>query len=232
MQLAKDFDGEFLPWSPSPEVIEQEIEGLKAQIRMWKESYIQQGILDEETITCFELEIEELVYPYVRRLEEVCLITPEKAREILIYCKSELDDLRRIVTQRQLIGVGKIEFYYNSSVAPMEEFKTSIEKCFDLLKQLEAKWVKVKICDTRALSRREIDEKIKIAMNEAVVKPSIIGTNEAKPEWIGSELPLLFVYEKEADVIPKEVYPRREKKKLIGCEEAIQSIISKFESNF
>lgn len=229
--MGEEFEEEMLPWPPwPPEVIEQEIKALKEQIRMWKESYIQQGILDEETITCFDLEIEELVYPYVRRLQELCLITPEKAQQILAFAEMELDDLRRIATERRLIGIGKVEFYYSTNVAPKKKFKTNIEKCFELLKRLEAKKVIVETCDTYALSRREIDEKIQIAMNEAIEKHGIIGTKEAKLEWFGAELPMLLVYEKETDIIPKEVYPRREKKKLIGCEEAIQTIISKFES--
>ncbi len=228
--MGEDFEEELPPWPPwPPEVIEQEIEALKKQIRMWKESYIQQGILDEETITCFDLEIEELVYPYVRRLHDLCLVTPEEAQQILAFCESELDDLRRIATERRLIGVGKVEFYYSTKVEPNKKFKTNIENCINLLKQLEGKKVKVWTCDTYMLSRREIDEKIQIAMNEAVEKRGIIGTKEAKLEWFGAELPLLLVFEKETDTIPKEVYPRKEKRKLIGCEEAIRTIISKFE---
>lgn len=211
-----------------PEVIEKEIKGLKDQIAMWKQSYIDQGILDEETIACFDIEIEEQIYPYVRRLRDLCIVTPQKAEELLAYAERELEDLKRISAERQSLGLAKVEFYYSTGIEPKKKFKSDVEKCKGLLKQLQDKKIKVSTTDTYTLSRKEIDEKTQIAMSiQEVEKRGIIGSKDAKREWFGAEVPVLMIFEREIDKNPKEVYPRREKKKLVGCEEALQRIADK-----
>ncbi len=196
---------EEVAWSWSADVIEEEIKAVKDRVTLWKECYIEQGILDDETITCFELEIEELVYPYVRRMRDLRIFTSEQAEEILAHSERELEDLKRIAARRQRLGISKVEFYYNSKV----ESKANIESCLNLLKELQDRRIKVNTFDTQMLSRKEIEEKI---------------------DRFGIKLPVLLVFEREFDSDPREVYPRRDGKRLIGCEEALQIAVDKLKS--
>jgi hypothetical protein len=175
-------------WPWSLEEIEEEIKAVKDRVTLWKDSYIEQGILDEETITCFELEIEELVYPYVRRMLNLGIFTIEQAQEILGHSERELEALKRIVARRQLTGVSKVEFHYSSNCS-----NSTIESCLSLLKELEIKGIKIKV---KAIDIQSIE-------------------------------PVLLIFEREFDSHPKEIYPRWEKEKLIGCKEALQVIVDK-----
>jgi hypothetical protein len=83
-------------------------------------------------------------------------------------------------------------------------------------------------------STEELEEEIR-AVKERVTfwKESYIVQgilDEETLEWFGAELPLLLVFERNSDKNPEEAYPRKEKKKLIGCEEALQIIVDKLKS--
>ncbi|MEM2925197.1 MAG: hypothetical protein QXJ68_05865 [Methanocellales archaeon] len=213
------------PWSVDE--IEEEVRAVKERVTLWKECYIEQGILDEETLTCFQQEIDELVYPYVRRMCDLGIFTIEQAQEILDYSERELEELKRIAARRKFLGISKVEFYYSSKIEPIEGFKLNIESCLNLLKELEAKRIRVKAIDTNLLSRKELKEKVDSLMN---IQDAGVFSGEAKMEWFGRELPVLLLFEWEFDSDPKEIYPRRENDKLIGCEEALQLIVDKLKA--
>ncbi|MEM2990707.1 MAG: hypothetical protein QXQ02_05935 [Halobacteria archaeon] len=220
-----------MEWPWSADELEEEVKAVKDRVTLWKECYIEQGILDEETITCFELEIEELVYPYVRRMRDLGIFTLEQAQEILAHSERELQELKRIAGRRQMLGISKVELYYNSKIEPIERFKLNMESCLSLLKELQVGRIRVNIFDTYLLSRKELREKLDSIME--VEERGILGlslSGEAKLEWFGRELPVLLIFEREFDSDPKEVYPKREKDKLIGCEEALKVIVDKLKS--
>lgn len=216
-------------WPWSADEIEEEVKAVKDRVTLWKECYIDQGILDHEALTCFELEIEELVYPYVRRMRDLGIFTLEQAQDILTHSERELEELKRIAARRQMLGISKVELYYNSKIEPIERFKLNMESCFNLLKELQASRIKVKTFDTHLLSRKELREKFDSIMD--IEERDILGlSGETKLEWFGRELPVLLIFEREYDSDPKEVYPKREGDKLIGCEEALKVIVDKLKS--
>jgi hypothetical protein len=83
----------------TPEVIRQhgaeEIENLRARIVLWKEDYLRQappGGGEEYLFLCkdFVYEIEEYLYPYVRRLIETEHIDRDQAAEFMDFCYQQV----------------------------------------------------------------------------------------------------------------------------------------------
>ncbi len=83
----------------SPEVRRQhgleEIEHLRFRVRLWKEDYLRHappGAGEEFLYLCreFMYEIEEYLYPYVRRLIETEHIDRDQATELMNYCYEQV----------------------------------------------------------------------------------------------------------------------------------------------
>jgi hypothetical protein len=73
----------------------EELEHLRARIGLWRDDYIRHatpGAGEEELFLCkdFINEIEEYLYPYLRRLVETNHITPEECVTFMDYCYAQV----------------------------------------------------------------------------------------------------------------------------------------------
>ncbi len=82
-----------------PEVVRQhgaeELELLRRRVVLWRDDYIRHatpGAGEEELFHCkdFIHEIEEYLYPYVRRLVETDHITPEESVTFMDWCYAQV----------------------------------------------------------------------------------------------------------------------------------------------
>ena len=82
----------------------QELQVLRGKMLSWKESYLQSVPPEggeDYLFLCqdFALEIEEYVYPYVRRMVETQRIEPSEASEFLNFCYQCVNELQEALTQ-------------------------------------------------------------------------------------------------------------------------------------
>ncbi len=106
----------------------------------------------------------------------------------------------------------KVEFFYDSTVAPGSVYPCDNAKATDL------KGAQVAF----------------MTYNSALTGPkaqvrAVFGAKGALQEDFGKNVPALLVFEKDADRYPAEAFPRSDKElmRLLGCEEAIQRLIDK-----
>jgi hypothetical protein len=87
-----------------PEVVRQhgveELELLRKRVCLWRDDYIRhatEGAGEEEFFLCKEFiyEIEEYLYPYLRRLVETNHITPEECVTFMDYCYARVLDVAK-----------------------------------------------------------------------------------------------------------------------------------------
>ena len=122
----------------------------------------------------------------------------------------------------------KVEFYYSSKVTPVQQYFCDNAKAIALCEKLRAKGVNAAAIDSEA------NPPGFMKYNAAVTGPSaakraIFGAKGALEEEFGKSVPALLVYAKEGDRYPEEVFPRsdRELSRLVGVEEALQSLLDK-----
>jgi len=78
--------------------VRKEIETLKGMVLNWKRSFLDWASPEgdnEYVIHEFSDEIQQQVYPYVRRMFEAGHLTDSEAKEFMNFCYSEVEDLRR-----------------------------------------------------------------------------------------------------------------------------------------
>lgn len=73
----------------------EEMELLRTRVGLWRDDYIRHatpGAGEEEFFLCkdFIHEIEEYLYPYIRRLVETQHITPEECVRFMDYCYAQV----------------------------------------------------------------------------------------------------------------------------------------------
>jgi phage/plasmid-associated DNA primase len=79
------------------ENVRKELETLKGMVLRWKRSYLEWVSSDggdEFLAQDFLQEIENHVYPYVRRMHECNYLSGPEAKEFLDHCYNEVEDLR------------------------------------------------------------------------------------------------------------------------------------------
>ncbi len=78
----------------------EELEFLRAMVLAWKEDYLRaaEGGGAEFLASDFAEEVEEVVYPYLRRLEESGYIAPEEVSSFLEFCYGQV---------REVLGKGE-----------------------------------------------------------------------------------------------------------------------------
>ncbi|MFH1596919.1 MAG: hypothetical protein ABIG94_11250 [Pseudomonadota bacterium] len=84
----------------------QELQVLRGKMLVWKESYLQSVPPEggeDYLFLCqdFSMEIEEYVYPYVRRMVETQHIETSEASEFLDFCYQCVNELQEALTQRR-----------------------------------------------------------------------------------------------------------------------------------
>jgi hypothetical protein len=80
------------------ENVVEELEALKVMLQNWKTGFLSWASPDgdnEHVILEFTEEIQMNLYPYVRRLFETNHLTMSEAKEFMMYCFSQVEDLRR-----------------------------------------------------------------------------------------------------------------------------------------
>ena len=124
------------------------------------------------------------------------------------------------------MSVKKVEFYYSSEDAPGQQFYNDNPKTLQLLEQLKAKGVEVKVTDLASLSGS-----IFMTYNAAVTGPSaakraVFGAKGALEPEFGKAVPALLVFIKD-DRYPEEVFPRmdRELQRIVPCSEAVENLL-------
>lgn len=122
----------------------------------------------------------------------------------------------------------KVEFYYDSTVAPGATFTTDNKKAVELVNQLAGKGVNAKAIDLKG------EQVAFMTYNSALTGPkaqvrAVFGAKGALQEDFGKNVPALLVFEKDADRYPTEVFPRSDKElqRTLGCEEALQRLLEK-----
>jgi hypothetical protein len=79
-----------------------ELQVLKGMVLAWKADYSRSaspGGGDEYLCQDFSLEIEEYVYPYLRRMIETDHISQDQAREFLDFCYRQVMELRDLIEE-------------------------------------------------------------------------------------------------------------------------------------
>lgn len=122
----------------------------------------------------------------------------------------------------------KVEFYYSSKQEPAKQYYCDNKKALELCNQLQAKGVNVKVQDCGEQPAAFMTYNAAVT-GPAASKRAVFGTKGALEEEFGKAVPALLLFDKETDRYPVEVYPRmdRELNRLIGCEEALQNLLSK-----
>ncbi len=122
----------------------------------------------------------------------------------------------------------KVEFYYDSTVAPGPSFPCDNAKAIALVGQLAAKGVNAKAVDLKGQQVAFMTYNSALTGPKAAVR-AVFGAKGALQEDFGKTVPALLVFEKDADRYPTEVFPRSDKElmRLLGCEEALQRLLSK-----
>ena len=78
--------------------VRKEIETLKGMVLNWKRGFLgwaSPGGDNEYVIHEFFYEIQQQVYPYVRRMVETGYLTESEAKEFMDYCYTQVENLRR-----------------------------------------------------------------------------------------------------------------------------------------
>ena len=122
----------------------------------------------------------------------------------------------------------KVEFYYSSTQEPGPQFRCDNKKALDLLKQLEQKGVTVKVQDTAQQPAAFMTYNAAVT-GPPTAKRSVFGAKGALEEDFGKTVPALLLFDKDGDRYPTEAFPRtdRELDKLVGVEEALESLLKK-----
>jgi hypothetical protein len=122
----------------------------------------------------------------------------------------------------------KVEFYYDSTVAPGSAFPCDNAKAIELVNQLATKGVNAKAIDLKGQQVAFMTYNAAVTGPKAPVR-AVFGAKGGLQEDFGKNVPALLVFEKDADRYPNEVFPRSDKEllKLLGCEEALQTLLAK-----
>jgi len=122
----------------------------------------------------------------------------------------------------------KVEFYYDSTVAPGATFTTDNAKAVELVNQLAAKGVNAKAIDLKGEQVAFMTYNAALTGPKAQVR-AVFGAKGALQEDFGKNVPALLVFEKDADRYPTEAFPRSDKdlQRTLGCEEALQRLLEK-----
>lgn len=122
----------------------------------------------------------------------------------------------------------KVEFYYDSTVAPGSAYPCDNAKAVELVGKLAAKGVNAKATDLKGQQVAFMTYNSALTGPKAAVR-AVFGAKGALQEDFGKNVPALLVFEKDADRYPTEAFPRSDKElqKLIGCEEALQKLLDK-----
>jgi len=122
----------------------------------------------------------------------------------------------------------KVEFYYDSTVAPGATFTTDNAKAVELVNQLAAKGVNAKAIDLKGEQVAFMTYNAALTGPKAQVR-AVFGAKGALQEDFGKNVPALLVFEKDADRYPTEEFPRSDKdlQRTLGCEEALKNLLEK-----
>ncbi|NJD62313.1 MAG: hypothetical protein FIA93_06285 [Deltaproteobacteria bacterium] len=122
----------------------------------------------------------------------------------------------------------KVEFYYDSTVAPGSAYPCDNAKAVEMVNQLAAKGVNAKAVDLKGQQVAFMTYNSALTGPKAAVR-GVFGAKGALQEDFGKNVPALLVFEKDADRYPTEAFPRSDKElqKLLGCEEALAMLLAK-----
>ncbi|MDY0039921.1 MAG: hypothetical protein RBS57_06380 [Desulforhabdus sp.] len=77
--------------------VHKELDVLKGMLDNWKTGFLSWASPDGDNdyvLLEFREEIQSTIYPYVRRLFETSYLTDSEAKEFMIYCYGQVEDLR------------------------------------------------------------------------------------------------------------------------------------------
>jgi hypothetical protein len=120
----------------------------------------------------------------------------------------------------------KVEFYYDSTVSPGQNFPCDNPKAVELVGQLAAKGINAKATDLKGQQVAFMTYNASLTGPKADVR-AVFGAKGALQEDFGKTVPALMVFEKDADRYPKYAFPRSDKElqRVLGCEEALRMIL-------
>ena len=79
------------------ENVRQELDTLKQMLNNWKRGFLSWASPDgdnDHVLLEFTEEIQEQLYPLITRLRETEHLTNSEAQEFMVYCQSQVEDLR------------------------------------------------------------------------------------------------------------------------------------------
>jgi hypothetical protein len=86
------------------ENLQKELETLKGMVLAWKRSHLESAPPDgggEFLVQDFLEEIENQVYPFVRRMYECDHLSGSEAKEFLDFCYNQVEELRDALTEAE-----------------------------------------------------------------------------------------------------------------------------------
>ncbi len=124
----------------------------------------------------------------------------------------------------------KVEFYYSSKAKPDPRYPCDIQKALEALEKLAELGL-----DARAVDVEELRDVFR-AYHKAVSGPapeekSVLSEikGASYDEFFGRTVPALLCYNKANDRAPSQVFPRKEKDRLVTVNEALEKLLEKLE---
>ena len=84
------------------ENVRKELDALKGMLQNWKTGFMSWASPDgdnEHVLLEFTEEIQTNLYPYVRRLFETNHLSASEAKEFMVYCYGQVEDLRTLLRE-------------------------------------------------------------------------------------------------------------------------------------
>ncbi len=123
-------------------------------------------------------------------------------------------------------GKMRVEFYYNSTVQPSEQFFSDVEATLSLVKKLGESGVEVKAVDLNTFRGDLFPIYNAAVTGPEAAKRAVFGAKGALQEEFGRAVPALLVFARGGNY-PTEVFPRmdRQKNRLVPSEEAAEELL-------
>jgi hypothetical protein len=87
------------------ENVRKELDALRSMLHNWKTGFMSWASPDgdnEHVFLEFTEEIQTNIYPYVRRLFETNYLSDSEAKEFMIYCYGQVEDLRARLSEVEI----------------------------------------------------------------------------------------------------------------------------------
>ena len=132
------------------------------------------------------------------------------------------------VGAEEVAGVGRVEFYHHSEMAPGAQYPCDPAKAAALVARLAQQGITATSVDLAQFSGELFPIYNAAVTGPSAAKRAVFGMKGALEEDFGRTVPALMLFHGAGDPRPFEVYPRmdRELNRVIGVEEALEKLLA------